>query len=422
MLSSRETASHPIVVPPHGLGAPRRLQEPRLSRAASSMGSSRLREIMALASRPGVLSFAIGLPAEELFPRAALAEAMAGVLAAGPRALQYALPLQGLKEQIVGLMALRGVRCRPEQVFITSGAQQAMDLLAHLLLDPGAQVLLEETTYDGIRIAVRRFEPRVLTVSTHPESGIDVEAVASLLAGGARPAFLYLIPEGHNPLGVSLPLEARERLAELARSHRLPLLEDDTYGFLAPGGALPALRAFEEDWVYYIGSFAKTLAPSLRAGWMVVPEALVPRLSMLKHAADVDTASLSHHAIAAFLAAGRLPGHLDGLRREYGRRCNAMLDALQAHMPPGVRWNRPDGGLFLWVELPRTVDATALLRHAVEAEAVAFAPGEAFAATDAVAPVQQHCLRLSFASCPPERIDEGIARLSRALAGFASAG
>lgn len=377
-----------------------------------------MREILAMASRPGVLSFAVGLPAPELFPREALGEAMSRVLRDEPSSLQYALPLRRLKEQVVELMALRGVTCRPEQIFLTSGAQQAMDLFAHLLLDPGAQVLLEESTYDGIRIAVRRFEPRVLTVPSSAEEGIDVDAVEAVLAGGARPALLYLIPEGHNPLGVSLPLTARHRLAELARAHRLPILEDDTYGLLAGEGALPALRALDEDWVFYIGSFSKILAPSLRAGWAVVPEPLLPRLGMLKHAADVDTASLAQHAISAYLAAGRLPAHLTALREEYRHRRDAMLAALARHMPAGVQWNQPAGGLYVWVELPRGFDATALLRVAVETAEVAFAPGEAFAATDADAARHRHCLRLSFASFPPEQIEEGIRRLGQAIAKF----
>jgi 2-aminoadipate transaminase len=291
-----------------------------------------------------------------------------------------------------------------------------MDLLTHLLLDSGGQVALEETTYDGIRLAVGRFEPQILTVPSNGATGIDVDAFAALLAGGARPAFLYLMPESHNPLGVSLSPEARRRLAALARNHRVPLLEDDTYGLLGDGPALPALRALDEEWIFYIGSFAKILAPALRAGWAVVPEALIPRLSMLKHASDVDTASVAHRTIEAFLAAGKLPGHLERLRHEYRRRRHAMLAALEAEMPPGVRWNRPSGGLYVWVELPRPLDATALLRTAVETEQVAFAPGEAFAAT--AASDIRHCLRLSFGNCPPERIEEGIRRLGRVISRF----
>jgi 2-aminoadipate transaminase len=388
--------------------------EIRLARSARNLGTSGLREVMDLASRPGVLSFAVGLPATELFPREALAEATERAMRSNPAALQYTLPLRELKEQIVEIMALRGVRCRPEQVFLTAGAQQAVDLLTHLLLDPGGQVMVEDTIYDGIRQAVRRFEPRLLAIPTHGSTGIDVDAVAAALAGGARPAFLYLIPEGHNPLGVSLPPWSRERLIELAREYRFPLIEDDAYGLLGAKESTPAaLRALDEDWVLYVGSFSKILAPGLRAGWAVVPESLIPRLSMLKHASDIDAPSLGHHAVAAYLASGQLPAHLETLRAEYRRRRDVMMEALASHMPSGVRWNRPAGGFYIWVELPRSLDATAVLRIAAESEQVAFTPGVAFAATEGV-PLR-HCLRLSFGNCSPERIEEGVRRLGRVL-------
>lgn len=393
---------------------PANLREPQLSRAALRLGGSRLRDLMNVASRPGILSFAVGLPATDLFPQEALAQSVAGVVLGSPAALQYSLPVRELKELIVEIMAWRGVQCLPEQVFLTSGCQQALDLLADLLLDPGGQVMFEEAIYDGIRLAVRRFEPQILTVPTDAVHGIDVEAVAADLATGARPAFLYLIPEGHNPLGVSMAQESRQRLVELARAYRVPLIEDDAYGLLGcPSAAPPALRALDENWVYYVGSFSKILAPALRVGWAVVPELLIPHLSILKHAADLDTASIGHRVVAAYLRSGRLPDHLETLRNEYRCRLSVMLAALEAHMPAGVRWNRPNGGFYLWVELPPFLDAMDLLRIAVEAEQVAFTPGEAFAAGDGTH--LRHCLRLSFGNCSVEQIEEGIRRLARSL-------
>ncbi|MFL6290360.1 MAG: PLP-dependent aminotransferase family protein [Thermoanaerobaculia bacterium] len=367
---------------------------------------------MELATRPGVLSLAVGLPAADLFPRAALAEAAAHLLATDPGSLQYSPPLQPLQAQIVELMAMRGVRIRPEQVFVTTGSQQAMDLLCRLLVDPGAQVVLEETIYDGIQLAVRSRQAEVLTVSTDPETGIDVDQVESLLARGARPGLLYVITEGHNPLGVSLSVEKRHRLVDLAHRHGLPILEDDAYGFLYYGDRPePPLRALDDEWVFYLGSFSKILAPALRAGWAVIPEELAPRLSMLKHAADLDTPSFSFHVISAYLETGGMPRHLEAIRAEYRLRRDAMLRALEQHFPPGVRWNRPSSGMFIWVELPRGMDATALLRTAVETEQVAFSPGSVFASRPGGH--ASHCLRLSFANSPPERIEEGIRRLGR---------
>lgn len=372
-----------------------------------------LREIMELASRPGILSFAIGLPAAELFPREALAEQAARVLRADASSLQYGLPYQPLKSQIVELMRLRGVRCTEEQIFLTSGAQQGMDLLSRLLLPVGGQVLFERAVYDGIRLATRLQRPDVLAVATDLATGMDVDAVEAQLAGGARPAFLYAITDGHNPLGVSLSHEKRHRLAALARQYRMPILEDDAYGFLYYGETPPPpLRALEDEWVYYLGSFSKILAPALRAGWVVVPPALTARLSPLKHGADIDTPSLSHRVVSGYLASGLLPDHLAALRDEYRRRRDTMLAALRDGFPSEVRWNHPTSGMFIWAELPPGLDASELLRAAVETEGVAFSPGVIFHGGD---PGGGRCLRLNFTSLSPERIAEGIRRLGRAI-------
>jgi 2-aminoadipate transaminase len=379
----------------------------------------RLREIMDLALRPGVLSLAIGLPAAELFPRQALAEAASRVLRDDPSTLQYGVPHRPLKAQIVELMAVRGVRCTEEQVFLTSGAQQGMDLLTRLLAGPGAQVAVEWAVFDGIQLAARQRGAEILTVGSDPVAGIDVDELEGLLAAGARPAYLYLIPEGHNPLGVSLGPEPRRRLVELARRYRLPILEDDAYGFLYYGEAPPPpLRALEEEQVFYLGSFSKILAPGLRAGWVVAPEGVAARLPLLKQAADVDTPSLGHRVASAYLEAGELPAHLALLRAEYRRRRDAMLEALRAHLPPEIRWNHPTSGMFLWLDLPEGFDAAELLRTAVERERVAFTPGVAFCAGDPLP--GRRCLRLCFASQPPERIEEGVRRLGRAIRAMAA--
>lgn len=372
-----------------------------------------LREILELSSRPGVLSFAIGLPAAELFPREALVEQAAGVLRADASSLQYGLPYRPLKTQIVQLMALRGVRCTEEQIFLTSGAQQGMDLLSRLLLPAGGKVLLERTIYDGIRLATRLHHPEILTVAADLSTGMDVDEVEALLAAGVRPAFLYAITDGHNPLGVSLSLEKRHRLAALARRYRMPILEDDAYGFLYYGEApAPPLRAFEEDQVFYIGSFSKILAPALRAGWVVVPPPLAARLSPLKHGIDLDTPSFGHRVIAAYLESGLLPAHLALLREEYRRRRDTMLAALRDHFPPGIAWNHPMSGMFIWAELPPGYDAAELLRTAVETERVSFSPGVVFCDGD---PAGDRCMRLSFTNLSPEQIEEGIRRLGRAV-------
>ncbi|HVR11269.1 MAG TPA: PLP-dependent aminotransferase family protein, partial [Thermoanaerobaculia bacterium] len=246
----------------------------RFARSAAAAGPAKLRQILARAARPGVISFAIGQPAAELLPAQALAAAQARVLPRLPAALQYSAPYAPLKAQIVELMALRGVACTAEQVFLTSGSQQGMDLLARLFVDPGGAVLLERTVYEGIHLAAGRLAPRLLALPTQPETGLAVEAVEGWLARGIQPQLLYTIPCGHNPLGVTLSGAKRQRLVELARDHRFPVLEDDAYGFLHYGESPspPPLRALDERWAIYLGSFSKILAPALRAGWLVVPE------------------------------------------------------------------------------------------------------------------------------------------------------
>lgn len=379
-----------------------------------ALAPSALREILPLLARPGLLSFALGMPAAELLPAQAYLRASERALAGDSLPLQYGMPYAPLKRHVVDLMAQRGVVCREEQVFLTTGAQQGMSLLARLLLEEGGRVVAEAAVYDGILGAVRPFRPDLQTVPSDA-GGLDVDALEALLDEGPRPAFVYVIPEGHNPLGVSLGLDRRLRLVELARRYGVPLVEDDAYGFLRyDGAAPPPLRALEAEWVLYVGSFSKILAPALRVGWLVVPESLVPALSILKHGGDLDVSTLAQRCISAFLDTGALPEHLDAVRSEYRARRDAMLGALERHFPSTARWTAPAGGMFVWVRLPRGTDTVALLRRAVANEQVAFVPGSAFCAHD---PGQSaHCMRLCFASLPPERIEEGIARLARALA------
>lgn len=381
---------------------------------------SALREILPLLQRPGLLSFAVGMPAADLLPAGACMQAARQVLETDRLALQYGVPYAPLKRQIVRLMGERGVRCGEEQVFLTTGAQQGMSLLARLLLNEGGQVALEAAVYDGIHGAVRPLRPDVLTLPSDA-GGLDVSALEALLEGGARPAFVYVIPEGHNPLGVSLGLEQRLRLVEVARRFGVPIVEDDAYGFLRYDGApLPALRALDAEWVLYVGSFSKFLAPGLRVGWMIVPEELVPTLSILKHGSDLDVATVSQRCISAFVDSGALPAHLAALRAEYRTRRDAMLDALERHFPRTAHWTPPAAGMFIWVRLPTGTDTVELLRRSVATENVAFVPGSAFCLSD---PWQAaHCMRLCFAGLPAEMIEEGISRLARLLRSGVTAG
>lgn len=392
------------------------IPEERISLAewTATLKQSGLREMLSIAARPNILSFAIGMPASDTFPARDYAQAAQKVLARDSRALQYGMPLATLKTHIVDIMAQRGVSCRQEQVFLTTGAQQGMSLLVHLLLDARRQVLIEETTYDGLQMAVKPFSPEILTVPTDLETGIDVNAVESLLANGARPSFIYTIPDGHNPLGVSMSLEKRERLVELARLYRVPIIEDDAYGFLyyetTPG---PPMRSMDGDWVLYVGSFSKILAPAVRVGWLVVPDYLVPMLSVTKHGSDLDSCTFTQHALSAYLDEGHLADHLSMSRVTYATRRDAMLTAMSRHFPGGLRWRKPLSGMFIWVEMPSRLDASRLLVEAVEKQQVAFSPGPAFCVNNSRS--ASHCMRLNFSNRNVEEIEDGIARISRVL-------
>jgi 2-aminoadipate transaminase len=387
--------------------------EARAQITATIKGSA-LRDMLALVMRPNLLSLALGLPDPELLPLADCRAAAAQVLESDREMLQYHLPCEPLKRHIRDLVACRGVNCSTEQVFLTNGAQQATHLLANLLLSPGQPVINEELTYEGLHLAIQPLDPEVLAVPTDPETGMDIDAVEQQLVRGKRPAFIYAITDGHNPMGVSMTRLARIRLVELARKFRVPIIEDDVFGLLNyDGPAAPPMRSLDDEWVYYIGSFSKILAPALRVGWIVAPTPVQTALSSLKQSTDLDITSLGHLTASAYLGAGHLPAHLAVIRREYAVRRDAMLVALEAHFPPQASWHRPSCGMFVWVELPAGIDTAELLSVAVETEQVAFMPGDIFAAPGLNS--SRNGMRLNFTHSRPERIEEGVARLGNAL-------
>jgi 2-aminoadipate transaminase len=386
-------------------------QQAELAGWARGLKQSALQQMLVATARPGIISFALGMPAVELFPTKALAEAAERVLSVNTGALQYSPPLQSLKQHVRELMKWRGVDCREEQIFLTAGAQQGMSLLSRLLLEPGGSVITEELIYSGFQQVLDPFQPNVLTISTDPETGMDVDAVEQYLNSGARPSFIYSITDGHNPLSVRLSSSKRRRLVELAEEYRVPIIEDDAYGFLCYEDPLPPLRALSERWVFYVGSFSKILAPALRVGWLVVPEELILPLSVIKESTDIDAAPLSQRIVNAYLDTSALPAQIEMLRTQYGLRRDAMLRALAENFPGAARWTKPDGGFFVWVELPSTVDVDELFRRALEDEHVAFIPGHAFSVNNK----QPSTLRLNFSHPTTTRIEEGIPRLARVV-------
>ncbi|HEY6352145.1 MAG TPA: PLP-dependent aminotransferase family protein [Candidatus Angelobacter sp.] len=371
---------------------------------------SMIQDLLPKVGQPDVISFGLGLPAPELFPSAEFAAACTEVLAMGPKCLQYGPPPATLKGHIVSLMADRGVECNEKQVFLTQGAQQAVRLLVDLLMERNRQVIMEEFGYPGFQQIVSFYQPEVLSVTSDLHTGMDVDKVEWYLSHGARPAFIYTIPTGHNPLAISLSAEKRERLASLSLSYGVPVLEEDPYGFLTYSTtSLPPIAALATGAVFYIGSFSKILAPSMRMGWLVVPEELIPYLGILKESSDIDMGTFSQYVVARMLDTGFLPDHLRRLRSEYLRRRDIMLEALPEHLPAGSRWAVPDSGMYVWVQMPEQFDTASALDSALKDYRVAYMPGQAFTAS--ASPAARSTMRLNFTHPSADQMVSGIRSL-----------
>lgn len=382
----------------------------RLAPWTGYVSRSLLQDLLPKVAQPEILSFGLGLPAPELFPSAEFSAACADVLRSNPKSLQYGPPSAALKSHIVSLMAEKGVECHEDQIFLTHGAQQGVHLLVELLLERNRQIIMEEFCYPGFQQIVSFFQPEILSVDSDLHTGMDVDKVEWHLAHGARPAFIYTIANGHNPLGISLSAEKRERLAWLSSSYGVPLLEEDPYGYLSYSTRpLQPLAAQAKETAFYVGSFSKVLAPSLRVGWLVVPKELIPYLAILKESSDIDMAPFSQHVVARMLETGFFPAHLQRLRSEYRRRRDVMLETLQAQFPTGTEWAVPDAGLYVWVRLPEHFDTMSALDSALSEHRVAYMPGQAF--TPRVSSTAQRSMRLNFSYPTAEQIVKGLKSL-----------
>jgi 2-aminoadipate transaminase len=385
---------------------------PQVAGRLRGVRSSPVREILALTARPGVISFAGGLPAPELFDVDGLAAAFAAALADGPHSLQYSTT-EGdpvLREAVAARLTARGLASGPDDLLITSGSQQALALVAAVTLDPGARVLVEEPSYLAAIQAFQLAGAEVVPVPCDGD-GVDPGAVAALAARHGA-GLLYTIPTFQNPTGRTLPAQRREALMAAAERARLWIVEDDPYGELRYSGApiapLASLPGADER-VIALSTLSKVAAPGLRIGWVRAPRALRAALTVAKQAADLHSSTIDQAAAARWLANVDLDAHLAVLRRAYGERRDALVGGLAAALPPGSSHNRPDGGMFVWARLPDGWDAEALLRRAL-ARDVAFVPGAPFYAG---AP-DRATLRLSFTAHPPAEIATGLARLREA--------
>lgn len=400
----------------------------RYAQRTQRLTSSTIRELLKLTQRPEVISFAGGMPAPELFPLAEFEAAAQEVIAeTGALALQYSAS-EGygpLREMIARHTTRYGIEATPDNVLITTGSQQALDLIGKLLINPGDRILVEAPTYLGALQAFNVFGADYVSVPTD-DDGLCTDELESALRSG--PKFMYILPNFQNPAGVTLTLERRKTLVRLADKYGIPIIEDDPYGQLRyEGEHLPPLLALDRETrgmrydngyrlgnVIYLSSFSKTLAPGLRLGWMVAPAEVIAKLVQLKQGADLHTSTLTQMLAFAVARGGFLDQHIHHLREVYRERRDVMLAALAEHFPAttGVMWTHPAGGLFLWLRLPEGLDAAVLLEAALR-ENVAFVPGHAFFPAGEAG--RRFC-RLNFSNARPEMIREGVARLARVFA------
>ena len=381
------------------------------ARRSARLNPSIIREILKVTEQPGILSMAGGLPSPDTFPIEAMRVASERVLRDTPReALQYAASegYAPLREWVAAHLSAQGLSVGADQVLITTGSQQGLDLVAKVLVDPAAPVAVETPTYLGALQAFAPFEPVFVNVAGD-ESGPLPQAVADVprLAPGCR--YFYVLPNFQNPTGRLIPEARRVELIAAAQRARLPLLEDNPYGDLWYDAPPPApLAARWPEGVIYMGSFSKILAPGLRLGYVVAPRELCPKLLQAKQAADLHTPSFNQRLVYEVIRDGFLDQHTPTIRARYRLQRDAMQAALLAQMPEGTQWSAPQGGMFFWLRLPEGVDALALLPLAVR-EGIAFVPGSAFYAHAA----DPRTLRLSFVTLSPADIAEGVAVLGR---------
>lgn len=384
----------------------------RLANRATKMNPSVIREILKVTEKPGMISFAGGLPSPETFPVEEFLSACETVLRTEGRvALQYSVS-EGylpLREHVASWL---GWHVNPDSVLITSGSQQGLDLISKILIDTGSRLLVETPTYLGALQAFTPLEPNVVSVECDESGPILEDLSAKIGTGSDKARFMYVLPNYQNPTGRSMSEARRAGLTGLALELGLPLVEDNPYGDLwYDRPPPPPLAARAPENCIYLGSFSKVLAPGLRLGYVVAPEPLMPKLLQAKQAADLHTPTFNQRVVAEVLKNGFLERHVPTIRSLYKSQCLAMLEALEAEMQGlDVRWNSPDGGMFLWLQLPEGMNSLELLPRAVE-NGVAFVPGAAFYASRP----DPRALRLSFVTVSIDQVRTGVAALANTI-------
>ena len=386
----------------------------RYAQRTAGMQASEIRALFSVASRPEIVSLAGGMPNISGLPLDAVSESIAELVSTrGAVAMQYGSG-QGdpvLREQICAVMRLEGIEAHPDDVVVSVGSQQAVDLVTRIFCDPGDVVLCEAPSYVGALGVFRAYQADVVHVAMDEHGLVPQalrDAIATTRAAGRTIKFLYTIPNYHNPAGVSLAPQRRPEILDICREADLLILEDNPYGLLGfDDEPYRALRADEAERVVYLGSFSKTFAPGFRVGWALAPHAVREKLVLAQESATLCPPIFSQLAVSSYLRDCDWQGQVKQFREMYRERRDALLDALDDHMPPGATWTRPDGGFYVWLTLPPGLDSKAMLPRAVT-ERVAYVPGTAFYADG----FGSRCMRLSYCYPPPERIREGVRRLS----------
>ncbi|MEM7545306.1 MAG: PLP-dependent aminotransferase family protein [Pseudomonadota bacterium] len=398
--------------------------QPHYADRMAGMQASEIRELLKMIEQPGLVSFAGGIPDPALFPQEEIRHAYDEVLASADsaaKALQYS-PSEGddgLRDWITGYMTARGVPCTRDNILITSGSQQALEFLGRLLISPGDTALVTAPTYLGALQAFSGNQPRYDRLGLHPTNCTAASYADAAHAAGGRVALAYIVPDFANPTGETVTKVARADLIETMRDGDVPIIEDNPYGALRfEGTPVPSVQALDvaqcgsidRSRVIYCGSFSKIFTPGLRVGWVCAAREVVTRLTLIKQASDLNSPRINQ-LIMLHLAESVYAAQVAKVIAAYRTKRDAMLAALDAHMPDGVAWSHPEGGMFIWVTLPDHVDAATLLQEAVSEAQVAFVPGRAFFADGSGA----NTMRLSYTMPARDQIDSAIARLAKVL-------
>lgn len=402
------------IIARHQTGDPQYLEE-RFAARAAGMQASEIRSLFAVASRPEIVSLAGGMPNLSALPMEMMASVVNQlILTNGAEALQYGSG-QGhpkLREQICDVMALEGIRANPDDVIVTTGSQQALDLISRIFIDPGDIVLVEAPSYVGALGTFRQYEAQVVHVAMDDQGLIPDalrEAIASVRASGRKIKFLYLIPNYQNPTGVLLPADRRTEILDICREESIFVVEDNPYGLLGFDRPSPnAMRAEDSENVIYLGSFSKTIAAGLRVGWALVPPSLKEKLVIASESSILCPSNFTQLTISNYLADQPWRDQIASFCELYKVRRDAMLESLEAYFPATATWTKPGGGFYVWVNLPPEIDTKLMVPKAIVAK-VAYVPGTAFYADG----FGSWAMRLSYCHPTPERIREGV----KALAG-----